>query len=62
MPCFLFGGVVMKFLMDVEFKAAPVQIEVEAESMNDAWERRYELAGKARIVEYQCYPVSVEEW
>jgi hypothetical protein len=50
----------MKYLLDVTFKAAPIQIVVEAASMKDAWERRYDLAVDAEPLEWEIHPDSVE--
>lgn len=50
----------MKVLLTVGFRPSPVTIEVDAESMEDAWERRYELAGAAEPLEYEVIPESVE--
>lgn len=47
-------------LLTVGFKAKPVQIEVEGDSMQDAWERRYELAADAKIDSYEVDPTSLE--
>lgn len=45
--------------MDVAFTAPSVTIVVEAESLADAWDRRYDLALKATPQEWEVHPQHV---
>lgn len=46
-------------LLTVGFRAEPVQIE--GDSMQDVWERRYDLAAEAKIDSYEVDPTFLEE-
>lgn len=48
------------FRMRVAFHAAPVWIDVEAESLDDAWKRRNELAAATQPDSWRPDPISVE--
>lgn len=50
-----------KYALEVLIKPGFVTIEVEGESLDDVWDRRYDLAAAAEPEEWEVEPTSVTE-
>lgn len=53
---------VPQFVISIAFRAEPVDVVVEAESMTDAWNRRREIAAEVRPTEWLPHTVCVAEY